>query len=1032
MLRFRGPALNRDLNRRLVLEELEPRTLLAVSIQFDYSLDDQGFFNSQTRRTLLQSVADSISDHFTDTLDAVGTRTWTISDPANFTNTVSVTRSVPADTIVVYVGGSNLSGNTVGQGGSTWLTNHRGEGNGSTDFGPALGYLTFDNDGSTTWNFDPDPGPTGTAFIAVAAHELLHALGIGVAPSWYNLIANGTFTGPNTTEANGGIAPAVTAGGDHFDQSVNTIMTPVVSRTTLSNLDFSALDDIGWSLDAGGGGDGNDTLATAETNVTTFSGQGASGSGAHAIAPGDDVDLFRVEMFRGTTFTFSTFSDGSDTVDTYLRLFDANGVEIPSSQLGPDYDDRDGTNDRYSTLRYTASTSGVFYVGVSSSQARAYDPTVDGSSSGSDTGDYRYSLSYEANDTGGRISTAVPTGLTTSNPFETNTVLQHVGDEDLFALTATAGDTLTVQTSYPSDGTYEVDTYLRLFAATGQELLATGTGGAGNYAAFQYTFSASGTYYVGVSTEGNRDYDPNGAEPESNLAGPDGGDYNLRLTLEPDPDFDEGFPGDSFPDLVSRTSSGQWWISQNNGSLVDFASFGVWNEAAGWRDVATGDFNHDGLSDVVGRTSGGQWWVGVNTGDRFQFSLFGAWAEAANWRDVHVLDVNGDGRSDVVGRTAGGQWWAGLSNGTSFSNRYLGSWSATAGWRDVLPVDFNNDGRDDILGRTSGGQWWGALSTGTSFSNQYLGSWSESADWRDVQTGDFDADGRVDVIGRTSGGQWWVGANRGSSLQNLPFGNWAESAGWRDVLVGDFAGDNRVDVIGRTSGGQWWVGVNTPTGLQNALLGAWSPALDWLDVTAGNLAGTGKADLIGRTPDGIWWIAENTTSGLRNRVFGQWANLPWRFVGEGNFFGGEGNGALHEAHGAEVASFLPAIIPISQSRESEPRLVSPSAVPPLTLTTAFQAEEEELLDRVQLTSVLSSLSSSPVAPVDSGEGGQPHEEDKLFEELEDKKEHLTSIFTRIEEKQQTRTEEIAEEDPVAGDREVEALDALFHRLAWLP
>jgi hypothetical protein len=143
MLRFRGPALNRDLNRRLVLEELEPRTLLAVSIQFDYSLDDQGFFNSQTRRTLLQSVADSISDHFTDTLDAVGTRTWTISDPANFTNTVSVTRSVPADTIVVYVGGSNLSGNTVGQGGSTWLTNHRGEGNGSTDFGPALGYLTF-------------------------------------------------------------------------------------------------------------------------------------------------------------------------------------------------------------------------------------------------------------------------------------------------------------------------------------------------------------------------------------------------------------------------------------------------------------------------------------------------------------------------------------------------------------------------------------------------------------------------------------------------------------------------------------------------------------------------------------------------------------------------------------------------------------------------------------------------------------------------------------------------------------------------
>src|SRR5206468_238857 len=56
------------------------------------------------------------------------------------------------------------------------------------------------------------------------------------------------------------------------------------------------------------------------------------------------------------------------------------------------------------------------------------------------------------------------------------------------------------------------------------------------------------------------------------------------------------------PDVVGRTSGGQWNLGTNGGTSaapsLTFTTYGMWNEAAGFHDELTGDFNGDGRLDV--------------------------------------------------------------------------------------------------------------------------------------------------------------------------------------------------------------------------------------------------------------------------------------------------------------------------------------------------------------------------------------------------------------------------------------------------
>ncbi len=262
-----------------------------VAFQFDYSFDTSGFFSGGNigRRTLLEDAATVFTSRITDTLDAItpgGVNSWTAVtfNPSDTGTNISVSNLlVDLNTIIVYVGASDLPGSTIGLGGpggfsvggtQGFVDTVVGRGQAGallaqasrTDFGPWGGSLAFDS--LTNWYFDSNPSTVETFtgqndFYSVAVHELGHLLGLGTADSWDNLVSGGAFTGVNSVLANGGNV-TLSAGLDHWAEGtmstlVGTLtaqeaaMDPSLttgSRKFFTTLDFAGLDDIGWSLTA--------------------------------------------------------------------------------------------------------------------------------------------------------------------------------------------------------------------------------------------------------------------------------------------------------------------------------------------------------------------------------------------------------------------------------------------------------------------------------------------------------------------------------------------------------------------------------------------------------------------------------------------------------------------------------------------------------------------------------------------------------------------------------------------------------------
>src|SRR4051812_35483198 len=93
----------------------------ALTVTFDYTKDTSGFFTDPARRSLLDLAASTYTG-FTDSLSAItpgGGNTWTatFSDPATGAQTSVVDRTIPANTVIVYVGAHALTGSTLGLGG---------------------------------------------------------------------------------------------------------------------------------------------------------------------------------------------------------------------------------------------------------------------------------------------------------------------------------------------------------------------------------------------------------------------------------------------------------------------------------------------------------------------------------------------------------------------------------------------------------------------------------------------------------------------------------------------------------------------------------------------------------------------------------------------------------------------------------------------------------------------------------------------------------------------------------------------------
>jgi hypothetical protein len=258
----------------------------ALTIQFRCDYDTAGFFNpavnpyaAQARATL--ENAGRNYEMFTDSLPAIapgGDNTWS----ANFTNPATGSGAllsglvVPADTMIVFVGGRDMGSLFLGSAGpggfsaggsDEWLALVESRGQAGAlltpprDFGPWGGSISFNI--AADWNYDPASGPGNGDqhdFFSVCLHELAHVLGFGSCESWDNLVdsSNDNFIGSASEAVYGGPVPL--SGDAHWEygtqglsggQAQEAAMSPALTagtRKRLTTLDLAGLVDVGWQM----------------------------------------------------------------------------------------------------------------------------------------------------------------------------------------------------------------------------------------------------------------------------------------------------------------------------------------------------------------------------------------------------------------------------------------------------------------------------------------------------------------------------------------------------------------------------------------------------------------------------------------------------------------------------------------------------------------------------------------------------------------------------------------------------------------
>ncbi|MEZ6130516.1 MAG: GEVED domain-containing protein [Planctomycetaceae bacterium] len=407
--------------RQTPVENLEPRLLLTLDIRIDYTYDTSGFFNVQARRDVLEQVASVYESRITDTLDAIvpsGGNSWNaiINNPTTGAQTTVSNPTIPADTVVVYVGARNLSSglgiggpggfSSVGSPAFNTAVETRGEsgvipnGTNDTDFAPWGGTISFDN--SVNWNFSQDPPTSGqNDFYSVALHEMAHVLGYGTAESFRRLTNTANrFTGAASVAANGGTVPMHSDGSHWVSGTTSTLpgtttvqeaaMDPQITTGTrkhFTNLDWAALDDLGWDVSPVAApvdyGDAPD--ATAGTGPQNYNSRSADNGPHHTIVSG---------LFIGDT--------------------PADGDDGSRQNASASADDSAGTDDEgfvgSDALSLTAGTAGFLQVNVTNNTATAATLTgwVDFNADGVFSSGERAQASVPAGTTNGNVTLNFP------------------------------------------------------------------------------------------------------------------------------------------------------------------------------------------------------------------------------------------------------------------------------------------------------------------------------------------------------------------------------------------------------------------------------------------------------------------------------------------------------------------------------------------------------------------------------------------------------------------------------------------------
>ena len=233
-----------------------------------------------------------------------------------------------------------------------------------------------------------------------------------------------------------------------------------------------------------------------------------------------DVNLYQVNISEGNGIHLDLDAAAINSeLDSFIRVFDNQGNEL-------NFDDNDDTNfigdlNKDSALKFAPQTSGSFYIGVSASGNFDYDPVkgrnnflTEVVSPFSTTGDYNLKIDLVDivgdQDPDNTISEAVVIDEDSTKEINQTTAgeIDSLVDVDLYQFQLDAQEGITLQLNTAQDA--NLDSYLRLYDESGNELAFNDDNDNGDNltdSAINFVAENSGVYFIGVSSEGNTQYD---------------------------------------------------------------------------------------------------------------------------------------------------------------------------------------------------------------------------------------------------------------------------------------------------------------------------------------------------------------------------------------------------------------------------------------------------------------------------------------------------------------------------------------------
>ena len=283
----------------------------------------------------------------------------------------------------------------------------------------------------------------------------------------------------------------------------------------------------------------NDTLATA-TGTGILAGMEGSFTTSNVLgdnpdfASGEDVDLYAAGVDVGDRIIVDIDAASLGTgLDPILRLFDSSGMEIAVN---------DDSGDLDSFLSLAIPATDTYFVGVSGFSNFGYDPTVAGSGSGGSSGDYNLTIATQSDEPNDTLAMATSTGIlpeedeffSTQAFIGNNPNITSELDVDLYAVELAAGSNLSADVFSTSGGIFPT---LRLFDSAGVEI-------AEESSFIDFFALEAGTFFVGVSSSDNDEYDPT-VEGSGNSFDNAVGTYNLSISTQFNGQFGEDEPNDT-------------------------------------------------------------------------------------------------------------------------------------------------------------------------------------------------------------------------------------------------------------------------------------------------------------------------------------------------------------------------------------------------------------------------------------------------------------------------------------------------------